>query len=76
MRYMKIVSRYSIYRYIIDTFTSLEKAEVLNDFFQSVFTSEPDGDLPAPPEYIYGNELEDFVITVVSRESKKDPFKS
>ena len=23
MRYMKIVSRYSIYRYIIDTFTSL-----------------------------------------------------
>ena len=46
------------------TKSDLEKAEVLNDFFQSVFTSEPDGDLPAPPEYNYGNELEDFVITV------------
>ena len=27
-----------------------EKAEALNTFFKSVFTTDPDGDLPDPPE--------------------------
>ena len=39
-----------------------EKAEVLNDFFQSVFTSEDD-DLPVPPTYNYEDELSNFPIS-------------
>ena len=39
-----------------------EKAEVLNSFFQSVFTIEPEGDLPKPPDYTYVDELTDFEI--------------
>ena len=41
-----------------------DKAEVLNTFFQSVFTEEPDGDLPEPPKYEFKDELNDFDISV------------
>ena len=41
-----------------------EKAEILNAFFQSVFTIEPEGDLPDPPEYNFTEDLNDFDITV------------
>lgn len=43
--------------------TDQEKAEVLNDFFQSVFTREPIGDLPMPPHFDYATSLDDFDIT-------------
>ena len=46
------------------TNSDLDKAEVLNSFFQSVFTVEPDGELPDPPEYNFDNELNDFEITI------------
>ena len=41
-----------------------DKADVLNTFFQSVFTEEPDGDLPEPPKYDFKDELNDFDISV------------
>ena len=41
-----------------------DKAEVLNAFFQSVFTAEPDGELPDPPVYSFNEELVDFDISV------------
>ena len=31
--------------------TDNEKAQVLNNFFQSVFTYEPEGPLPTPPSF-------------------------
>ena len=43
--------------------TDKDKAEVLNNFFQSVFTCEPDDDLPKPPTYNVKTELRDFEIT-------------
>ena len=46
------------------TKSDIEKAEVLNSFFQSVFTIEPEGELPDPPEYIFASELNDFDITI------------
>ena len=40
-----------------------EKADVLNKFFQSVYTTEPEGDLPLAPEYSIDSELDNFDIT-------------
>ncbi|KAK3757934.1 hypothetical protein RRG08_058248 [Elysia crispata] len=34
-----------------------EKAQVLNDFFQSVFTEEPDGELPKAPQFTFNCPL-------------------
>ena len=45
------------------THTDKEKAETLNEFFQSVFTRENPGPLPDPPTYHYANTLEDINIT-------------
>ncbi|KAK7093942.1 hypothetical protein V1264_007621 [Littorina saxatilis] len=42
--------------------TDRDKAELLNTFFQSVFTNEDDGPLPQPPTYNYGEALVDFDI--------------
>ena len=41
-----------------------EKAETLNEFFQSVFTKENDGPLPDAPCYNTGSKLLDFEIKV------------
>eukprot|EP00745_Piridium_sociabile_P029683 TRINITY_DN4896_c5_g2_i1.p1 TRINITY_DN4896_c5_g2~~TRINITY_DN4896_c5_g2_i1.p1 ORF type:complete len:403 (-),score=94.76 TRINITY_DN4896_c5_g2_i1:230-1438(-) len=41
-----------------------DKAQVLNRFFQSVFTKEQEGDLPEPPVYHYDSELTSFIITI------------
>ena len=46
------------------TSSDSEKAQVLNDFFQSVFTEEPDGDLPNPPTFEFKEQLNDTEITV------------
>ena len=43
--------------------TDKEKADVLNNFFQSVYTNEPEDDLPEPPIYDFRSELSDFDIT-------------
>jgi hypothetical protein len=43
--------------------TDKEKADILNQFFQSVFTVEKDGYLPETPAYNYDAELVDFEIT-------------
>ena len=43
--------------------TDREKADVLNQFFQSVYTTEPDGDVPDPPTYTINHELHDIEIT-------------
>ena len=42
--------------------TDKEKADVLNQFFQSVYTTEPDGDTPDPPNYNINSKLSDFEI--------------
>ena len=41
-----------------------EKAELLNSFFQSVFTIEDSNELPTPPNYNYESELNDFDIPI------------
>ena len=41
-----------------------EKAELLNNFFESVFTTEDDSELPDPPVYDFDSKLEDFNISV------------
>ena len=43
--------------------TDKEKADTLNEFFQSVFTHEPLGDLPKPPYFELDSELSDIDIT-------------
>ena len=45
------------------TKTDSEKAELLNDFFQSVFTVEDDGPLPEFEGYDFETELNDFEIS-------------
>ena len=37
--------------------TDKEKAQVLNDFFQSVITEEPDGELPKAPQFPFNSPL-------------------
>ena len=37
--------------------TDKEKAQVLNDFFQSVFTEEPYGELPKAPQFTFNSPL-------------------
>ena len=44
--------------------TDEEKAQVLNDFFQSVFTEEPEGELPEAPVYEFNNPLIDVEVDV------------
>ena len=41
-----------------------EKADLLNQFFQSVFTAEGSTPLPDPPQYEFENVLEDITFTV------------
>ena len=45
------------------TISDQEKAEVLNNFFQSVFTREDDSPLPQPPQYQFSEALKDIDIT-------------
>ena len=45
------------------TKTDREKCDLLNDFFQSVFTQEDKGPLPEAPSYEYGEVLDDFEVT-------------
>ena len=44
------------------TTSDKEKAEVLGQFFSSVFTTEPDGDIPQIPTSNLSNEMEVLVI--------------
>jgi hypothetical protein len=46
------------------TKTDEEKAELLNEFFQSVFTTEGQGPVPETNEYTFNEELTDFGISV------------
>ena len=43
--------------------TDIDKAEELNNFFQSVFTLEGDGALPPPPDYGIAETLDDIVFS-------------
>ena len=45
------------------TKTDSEKAELLNQFFKSVLTTEDSGPLPDPPEYNFTEVLEDLEVT-------------
>ncbi|XP_068214381.1 uncharacterized protein [Palaemon carinicauda] len=45
------------------TASDIEKAEILNDFFQSIFTQEDDGPLPDPPTAEYNTPLQNFEIS-------------
>ena len=45
------------------TTTDKEKADLLNDFFKSVFTCEKDGELPNMPTPELATTLEDFTIS-------------
>ena len=45
--------------------TDEENAKVLNDFFQSVFTEEPEGEQPEAPVIEFTNPLTDIEIDVV-----------
>lgn len=44
--------------------TDQEKADILNNFFQSVFTVENDSNIPDPPLYEYKETVTDFEISV------------
>merc|ERR1712082_36927 len=43
--------------------TDSNKAEELNHFFQSVYTSEGDGPLPPPPDYGCSKTFDDITFT-------------
>ena len=45
------------------TCSDQEAAQCLNDFFTSVFTTEPDGDLPSLPDKSKGHCLNDITIS-------------
>ena len=48
---------------LIVTTNDYEKAEMLQAHFTSVFTHEPDGEIPLAPDHIVSSLLEDLVIT-------------
>ena len=53
-----------------------EKAQLLNDFFQSVFTEEPEGELPEALEITYEKPLTDMDIkTEVVKKTTHKPQK-
>ena len=45
------------------TKTDAEKAELLNKFFKSVFTTEDSGPVPEMPEYDFKEPRDDILIT-------------